>query len=114
MSDKDSRTEDYRLMTEDFVIIGSGIAGLYAALLASAHGRVLLVTKAALQESNTRYAQGGIAVALAPGDSPELHLRDTIAAGDGLCDPQQVRVLTSEAPDCIIDLLRRGVPFDRT
>src|SRR5919199_5336386 len=98
MSDKDSRTEDYRLMTEDFVIIGSGIAGLYAALLAAAHGRVLLVTKAALEESNTRYAQGGIAVAMAPGDSPELHLRDTIAAGDGVCEPERGGGITREAP----------------
>jgi L-aspartate oxidase len=95
------------------LVIGSGIAGLYAALLASRHGRVLLATKAALEESNTRYAQGGIAVAMGQGDSPELHLRDTIAAGDGLCDPERVAILTGHAPACIEDLLRRGVPFDR-
>lgn len=97
----------------DVIVVGSGIAGLYAALLASRHRRVLLVTKAALEESNTRYAQGGIAVALDDGDSPELHLRDTLAAGDGLCDPHNVAILTREAPDCIRDLLRLGVPFDR-
>jgi len=97
----------------DLVVVGSGIAGLYAALLAAPHRSVLLLTKGALEESNTRYAQGGIAVALAPGDSPELHLRDTVAAGDGLCDREQVAVLTREAPDCILDLLRRGMPFDR-
>lgn len=97
----------------DVVVVGSGIAGLYAALLASSRGSVLMVTKGALQESNTRYAQGGIAVALGPHDSPELHLRDTIAAGDGLCDPTAVSILTSEAPDCILDLLYREVPFDR-
>src|SRR5437588_791377 len=101
------------LTTHDFLIIGSGIAGLYAALLASRQGRVLLVTKADLEESNTRYAQGGIAVAMAPGDSPELHLRDTIAAGAGLCDPESVSILTREAPGCIADLLAHGVPFDR-
>jgi L-aspartate oxidase len=97
----------------DLVIVGSGIAGLYAALQAAPHGRVLLASKSALEESNTRYAQGGIAVALAADDSPELHLRDTIAAGDGLCEPDAVGVLTREAPDCIRDLLARGVAFDR-
>ena len=97
----------------DIVVVGSGIAGLYAALLAAPHRRVLLITKGALEESNTRYAQGGIAAALAPHDSPELHLRDTIAAGDGLCEPEHVAILTHEAPDCILDLLRHGVPFDR-
>jgi len=97
----------------DLVVVGSGIAGLYAALLAAPYRRVLLVTKGALEESNTRYAQGGIAVALAPDDSPELHLRDTIAAGDGLCDARQVAILTQEAPSCILDLLQQGVPFDR-
>jgi L-aspartate oxidase len=78
----------------DLIVVGSGVAGLYAALLAAPHRRVLLVTKGGLEESNTRYAQGGIAVALAPLDSPELHLRDTIAAGDGICDPDQVALLT--------------------
>lgn len=102
-----------RSIRADVVVVGSGIAGLYAALLAAPHGKVVLVTKGALEESNTRYAQGGIAVALGSDDSPELHLRDTIAAGDGLCDREQVARLTSEAPSCILDLLRRGVPFDR-
>lgn len=97
----------------DAIVVGSGIAGLYAALLASEHGRVLLVTKGLLEESNTRYAQGGIAVAMRDEDSPELHLRDTIAAGDGLCDPEAVAVLTREAPHCIRNLLDRGVAFDR-
>jgi L-aspartate oxidase len=97
----------------DLTIVGSGVAGLYAALLAAPKGRVLLVSKGKLEESNTRYAQGGIAVALGPQDSPELHLRDTIAAGDGLCEPERVAILTREAPACILDLLERGVPFDR-
>jgi L-aspartate oxidase len=97
----------------DLVIVGSGIAGLYATLLAAPHGRVLVVTKGSLEESNTRYAQGGIAVALGQKDSPELHLRDTISAGDGLCDPHSVSILTKDAPDAILDLVRLGVPFDR-
>ncbi|MBV9278638.1 MAG: FAD-binding protein, partial [Chloroflexi bacterium] len=97
----------------DLVVVGSGIAGLYAALLAAPHLSVLLVTKGALEESNTRYAQGGIAAALARNDSPELHLRDTIAAGDGLCDREPVAILTGEARSCIRDLLRLGVPFDK-
>jgi L-aspartate oxidase len=97
----------------DLIVVGSGIAGLYAALLASESMRVLLVTKVQLEESNTRYAQGGIAAALNEGDSPELHTRDTIAAGDGLCDLEAVRALTGDAPHCIRDLLDRGVAFDR-
>ncbi len=98
--------------TYDFIIIGSGIAGLYTALLAQAHGQVLVVTKAGLEECNTRYAQGGIAAAVDPGDSPEQHFRDTLAAGADLCNPAAVRVLTEEGPARIADLIERGVDFD--
>ena len=97
----------------DYIIIGSGIAGLFTALLASNHGKVLVLTKAALEESNTRYAQGGIAAAMSPCDSPRLHYEDTIAAGAGLCDERAVDVLTREAPARIRDLLALNVPFDR-
>jgi L-aspartate oxidase len=97
----------------DYIIIGSGIAGLFTALRASKHGKVLVLTKAALEESNTRYAQGGIAAAMSPADSPRLHYEDTIAAGAGLCDERAVEVLTSEAPGRIRDLLALNVPFDR-
>lgn len=97
----------------DLIVVGSGIAGLYAALLAAPHMNVLLLTKGALEESNTRYAQGGIAAAITMEDSPELHRRDTIGAGDGLCNPEAVAILTQEASDCIADLLAHGVPFDR-
>lgn len=97
----------------DYIIIGSGIAGLFTALLASKHGRVLVLTKASLEESNTRYAQGGIAAAMSPADSPALHYEDTIAAGGGLCDERAVEVLTREAPGRIEDLLSLNVPFDR-
>lgn len=97
----------------DYIIIGSGIAGLFTALLASKHGKVLVLTKAELEESNTRYAQGGIAAAISPADSPRLHYEDTIAAGAGLCDEPAVEVLTREAPARIQDLLGLNVPFDR-
>ncbi|HEX6290058.1 MAG TPA: L-aspartate oxidase [Herpetosiphonaceae bacterium] len=96
----------------DYIIIGSGIAGLFTALQAARHGRVLVITKAALAESNTRYAQGGIAAAIGMADSPQLHYDDTLAAGAGLCDPTAVRVLAAEAPARIYDLIRLGVPFD--
>lgn len=96
----------------DYIIIGSGIAGLYTALLAQEHGRVLILTKGGVDDSNTRYAQGGIAAAIGPGDSPQLHFEDTMTAGAGLCDPEAVRILTEEAPDRITDLIRFGVPFD--
>src|SRR5262245_9702784 len=97
----------------DYIIIGSGIAGLFTALLASKHGSVLLLTKAGLEESNTRYAQGGIAAAVSPSDSPHIHFEDTIAAGAGLCDERAVEVLTNEARGRIRDLLSLDVPFDR-
>ncbi len=95
------------------LIVGSGIAGLYVALRSHEMGlRPTIVTKARLEESNTRYAQGGIAAAIGPDDSPALHLADTVRAGDGLVDRAAARVLTSEAPARIADLVRYGVPFD--
>ncbi|MDO8614877.1 MAG: L-aspartate oxidase [Dehalococcoidia bacterium] len=96
----------------DYVIIGSGIAGLYAAILAREHGSVLVLTKGSIDDCNTRWAQGGIAAPVGPGDSPEKHLRDTIEAGAGLVDEEAARVLTAEAADRIDDLVRLGVPFD--
>jgi L-aspartate oxidase len=96
----------------DYIIVGSGIAGLYIALLAIERGSVLILTKGNIDDCNTKYAQGGIAVAMAKDDSPELHFKDTMAAGDGLCDAEAVRILTNEAADCIADLIKSGVPFD--
>ncbi len=96
----------------DYVIVGSGIAGLYAAILAREHGSVLVLTKGSIDDCNTRWAQGGIAAPIGPGDSPEQHLRDTIAAGAGLVDEEAARVLTFEAADRIRDLAALGVPFD--
>jgi len=96
----------------DYIIVGSGIAGLYTALLAQGQGSVLILTKAGINECNTRHAQGGIAAAIGRGDSAELHYRDTIAAGAGLCDTDAVRILVDEAPDRIADLINFGVHFD--
>ena len=101
--------------TFDVVVVGSGIAGLYAALQAHEHGaRVLVVTKGGIEEASTRYAQGGIAAAVGPGDTPEAHLRDTIEAGAGLVDEEAARILVYEAADRIADLVRYGVRFDAT
>ncbi len=95
------------------LIVGSGIAGLYVALRSHEFGlHPTVITKARLEESNTRYAQGGIAAAIGPDDSPARHLNDTIRAGAGLVDRAAARVLTSEAPARIADLVRYGVPFD--
>jgi L-aspartate oxidase len=96
----------------DFIIIGSGIAGLYTALLARKVGSILILTKDRIDECNTKYAQGGIAAAIGRDDSPEVHFEDTMAAGAGLCDPEAVRILVSEAGDRMADLIEMGVPFD--
>jgi len=95
------------------VVVGSGIAGLIAALRLSESCAVTLVTKAALAESNTRWAQGGIAAAMFADDSVAEHIADTLSAGAGLCDAQAVSVLCSEGPARIRDLIALGVDFDR-
>lgn len=97
----------------DFLVIGSGIAGLRAALSLAEDGRVIILTKADPRESNTGYAQGGIAAAMGPDDSPALHASDTMAAGDGLCVPDAVRVLTEEGPQYVRELIEWGARFDR-
>ncbi|HXA43391.1 MAG TPA: L-aspartate oxidase [Candidatus Solibacter sp.] len=97
----------------DFIVVGSGIAGSFAALHASRTGTVLLLTKTAMGESNSVYAQGGIAAAMGAGDSPEQHMADTIEVGRGLCDPEAVRVLVEEGPSRIRELMALGVRFDR-
>ena len=96
----------------DYIIIGSGIAGLNTALLAAEYGSVLVVTKGRIDDCNSRYAQGGIAAAIGPGDSATLHERDTLDAGAGLCDPDAVGVLAGQGPDSIAGLIQWGVPFD--
>ena len=97
----------------DYIIVGSGIAGLRAAIALAPVGRVLILTKADPSESNTGYAQGGIAAALGPGDSPARHAEDTFKAGDGLCDERAVRVLVEEGPRYVRELISWGANFDR-
>lgn len=101
-------------LTCDLLVLGSGIAGLRSAVEAAQAGwRVLVATKDLPRESNTEYAQGGIAVALSEGDSPEKHLQDTLAAGDGLCKEEAVRVLVEDGPERVLELIRWGARFDR-
>ena len=99
----------------DVVVVGSGIAGLTAALrLRRRVDRVLLVTKTVLDEGSTRWAQGGIAAALHPTDSPAEHLRDTLVAGAGVCDVEAARMLVTEGPARVRELVGLGTEFDRT
>jgi len=98
----------------DFIVVGGGIAGLRAAIGLAEAGRVLVVTKQEVTESNTQYAQGGIAVALSDDDEVELHLQDTIDAGDGLVNVEAARVLVEEGPERIQELIAWGTEFDRS
>ena len=98
----------------DFIVVGSGIAGLRAALeLARAGAEVTVLTKDRREESNTEYAQGGIAVALSDDDEASSHEDDTLAAGAGLCDERAVEVLVEEGPRYIRELIEWGAEFDR-
>src|SRR5947209_7581412 len=97
----------------DVSIVGGGIAGLSVALRLPENLSVALFTKGQLGESNTRYAQGGLTVALGEDDSPELHFQDTIAAGAGLCDEEAVRMLVEQAPAAVQWLIAMGVQFDQ-
>src|SRR5215469_12580030 len=96
----------------DHIIIGGGVAGLSTLLALPPRARVALMTKAALGESNTRYAQGGLAAAVGPDDDPELHLRDTLAAGAGLVDETSTGVLAHSARDAVAWLIAEGARFD--
>ncbi|MCX7872497.1 MAG: L-aspartate oxidase [Verrucomicrobiae bacterium] len=95
----------------DFLVIGSGIAGLFFALKASEHGKVAIVTKKDRAESNTNYAQGGIASVMSNDDSFDLHVKDTLVAGAGLCKEEVVRQIVQEGPECINELIKLGVEF---
>jgi L-aspartate oxidase len=98
----------------DFLVIGSGIAGISFALKASRYGKVALLSKSVLDETNTSYAQGGIAAVTHEPDSFDKHIEDTLIAGDGHCDLAAVEKVIREAPDQINELLQWGVDFDRT
>ncbi|MEU1197352.1 L-aspartate oxidase [Streptomyces sp. NPDC005813] len=102
-------------LTADVVVVGSGVAGLTAALRCEAAGlRTVVVTKARLDDGSTRWAQGGIAAALGEGDTPEQHLDDTLVAGVGLCDEEAVRILVTEGPDAVRRLIATGAHFDES
>src|SRR5919109_4280582 len=96
----------------DFVVIGSGIAGLSFALKAAEHGSVAVITKRRGADSNTAWAQGGIACVTSDEDSFELHVHDTLEAGAGLCDEKVVRTIVTEGPEAIRELMEVGVHFD--
>ncbi|MEJ5298108.1 MAG: FAD-binding protein, partial [Armatimonadota bacterium] len=98
-------------ITCDFLVIGTGIAGLTFALKAADHGEVVVVTKKNDTESNTNYAQGGIAAVMGSDDSFELHEEDTMRAGVYLCNREAVRILVREGPDRVRELMEMGVRF---
>jgi L-aspartate oxidase len=97
----------------DYIVVGAGVAGLRAAIEASSAGRVLVLAKKEVTESATQYAQGGVAVALSDEDQIELHLQDTLTAGDGLCNVAATTLLVQEGPRRIEELIAWGVEFDR-
>ncbi len=97
----------------DFLVIGSGLAGLMYAIKVSEYGKVVLITKAKIDETNTEYAQGGIAAVTYNPDSFEKHVNDTVSAGDGLCDENIVRTVISKGPEMIEELIRLGTTFDK-
>jgi len=96
----------------DYIVIGSGIAGLTFPLKAAEKGSVAIVTKKSRADSNTAWAQGGIACVTSSEDSVALHVRDTIIAGDGLCNEEVVRSIVSEGPERIAELVALGMHFD--
>ncbi len=109
------RTQMKQIPAEtDFIVIGAGVAGLRSAIELASHGNVVCLAKRELAESNTQYAQGGIAVALSDEDEIGLHLQDTINAGDGLVNVDAARVLVEEGPPRIEELIEWGTQFDRT
>ncbi|MDD3269214.1 MAG: FAD-dependent oxidoreductase, partial [Syntrophomonadaceae bacterium] len=103
---------DTPVVETDFLIVGGGIAGLFTALKAAVYGKVVVLTKKTIAESNTGLAQGGIAAAVHEEDSPFLHLEDTLEAGAGLCIIEAVDVLVREGPVRVRELIEAGASFD--
>ena len=97
----------------DVIIVGAGAAGLYSALCLPAHYRVAVLSKGKISRSASKWAQGGLAAVVAPDDSTDLHVTDTLQAGAGLCDRDAVEFLVSEAAECVASLVDLGVAFDR-
>src|SRR5580693_642146 len=97
----------------DFLVVGAGVAGLRAAVELAGAGTVLVLAKREVTESNTQWAQGGIAAALSDEDEIGLHLQDTLNAGDGLCNLEAAKVLVEDAPERIEELIQWGTEFDR-
>jgi L-aspartate oxidase len=102
-----------QILEFDTVVIGSGLAGLTAAYHSSKNGSVAIVTKSELDTSNSYYAQGGIAAAIASDDSTDLHFKDTVAAGRGLCDEDAVRIMVTEGKKRVLELIEMGMQFDK-
>ena len=97
----------------DFLVIGSGLAGLSFALKVADKGKIAILTKSTIEDTNTSYAQGGIAAVTYQPDNYEKHIKDTLVAGDGLCNEEVVRMVVSEAPEQINQLIRWGTKFDK-
>jgi len=102
-----------KVVKTDYLVIGSGIAGLYTALKLSSLGQVSIITKEEIGNSNTQFAQGGIAAVLDEGDSWERHFKDTLKAGAGICKQEAVEVLVTEGPERVLELIELGTDFDR-
>lgn len=103
-----------RKQSADIIVIGSGVAGLYYALKCAAFSNVLIITKGKIGESNTMFAQGGIAAVFGDDDSMESHIKDTLTTGDGLCKEDAVNLVVANAKKCILDLESLSVSFDKT
>lgn len=107
----DTRTHSH--IFTDILVVGSGVAGLSAAIQASNHSSVLIITKDKIDENNTTYAQGGVAVVLSPGDNISKHKKDTLTAGQGLCNPAIVSKIISEGPKRVQEMIEWGAEFDK-
>lgn len=108
----DFDVNELTVIDTDVIVIGSGIAGLFTAIKASEDRRVIMITKKSLLESNTRYAQGGIAAVISEEDSPQYHRQDTLLAGAGLCSSDSVDILVNEGPGGVQELIKLGTSFD--